>query len=165
MGQCLRVVEAVATSEESRVSLSKIDPNGVNDVLFKDEVIKVFALEVTDGDTVAILINVGKCIWKTSVRLRGIDTPEMKAGKDRLPEEKIAAQKARAFLQSLIPPSTYQQICIKDRDKYGRLLADIILSNGKNVSEVMVKNGYARVYDGTKKADWTLAELTSGPYR
>ena len=48
-----------------------------------------------------------------------------------------------------------------DRDKYGRLLRYVILDDGTNVNEAMVRRGYAHVYDRfnfTLKPRFKLAE-------
>ena len=39
-------------------------------------------------------------------------------------------------------------------DKYGRLLITIYDQNSENVSEILIKNGFGRSYDGGHKKKW-----------
>lgn len=90
---------------------------------------------IPDGDTV-LLTN------GTWVRLTGIDTPE--TGKDGQPGQYYAA-KARTALQKLL---TGQELVLQypghnKQDRYKRHLAEIILPDGTNVNETMVRRGLA----------------------
>lgn len=110
-------------------------------------------VKVYDGDTVTISARI--CITETqstklfrfNVRLRGIDSPEIRTKNDN---ERILGIKARDGLRSLI----MNQIVILehvDYDKYGRILADIVTKDGINVSDWMLSNDYAVKYDGGTK--------------
>jgi micrococcal nuclease len=86
---------------------------------------------VTDGDTIGILRD-GK---EVKVRLDGIDCPEM--GQD-------FGSKAKKFTSNLVFD---EEVIIdqKDTDKYGRIVARVIV-DGKDVSLELVKAGLAWFY-------------------
>ena len=90
-----------------------------------------------------------KKIYRFSVRLKGIDAPEIK-GKTQ--EEKNAAITSRNALREKIHGEI---VLLKDvkKEKYGRLLANIYFNN-TNVNEWMLTNNYAIPYDGGKKTDF-----------
>lgn len=96
---------------------------------------------------------------RIGVRIRGIDTPEIRG---KCPEEKTSAKAARDFLNGFLRGS--DNIKIKSpvmvklddvqRGKYFRIIADIV-AEGKSISELMTKHGYAVSYNGKgKKRDW-----------
>lgn len=108
---------------------------------------------VIDGDTVAVQVQ----IWpgvnaETSIRLRGVDTPELRG---RCDEEKRLAREAKGYMEKLLPKSSIVKVRNLRPDKYaGRHDADIILSDGQSVAYVLVAAGLARNYDGGKRAEW-----------
>lgn len=89
-------------NHQPAIDLSKVDPNTVSDAPFKDQIITAFLFDCHDGDTIKVLVNVNGVLLKFSLRLLGIDTPEIMAGAGKLPEEKLAAIKARDYLASLL---------------------------------------------------------------
>jgi len=128
--------------------LEVIDPKTVPKVPFQNEFKHARIEEIYDGDTV-----------------KGIDTPEIKQGEGRLPEERQAAIKVRDYMRSLFPKNI-AKICIRDWDKYGgRILGELYLQSGESVSDILIHGGWARPYHGEKKKEWTLDELTKQPFR
>lgn len=110
-----------------------------------------------DGDTITVDIPGVHTFFgnNISVRVRGIDTPEIK-GKTGC--EKDWGRTAKKLVQSELKNAKRidLQINYKNRlDKYGRLLANVIYDK-KNLADVLVKNHMAVPYDGgTKpKVDW-----------
>jgi len=106
---------------------------------------KAKVISVYDGDTIRADISLGCGIWlhNESLRLYGIDTPEMRG------EEREQGLIARDFLRDKI---LGKEIFIKTRKdktgKYGRLLATIFqVEEGTpfyvNINELLVKEGYA----------------------
>jgi endonuclease YncB( thermonuclease family) len=88
-----------------------------------------------------------------SLRVLGVDTPE-KGGRAQCPSEDALAQKASAFTKDAVAKAKVIQFEIKDHDKFGgRVLGDVIL-DGQRLSELLIKNGYARAYFGEKKQSW-----------
>jgi len=123
-------------------------------------------VKVYDGDTITVatpLDNTRAPIYCFPVRLRGIDSPEIRG---KTPEEKAAATKSRDALAAKI---MNQMVFLQniDMEKYGRVLADVFLEeheigsgSGKlekqSISEWMLENHYAVAYNGgTKKVVWT----------
>ncbi len=99
-------------------------------------------VRVVDGDTIDVMIS-GK---KERIRLIGVNTPE--TVDPRKPVEcfgKEASNKAKSLL-------TGKKVFLEkddtqgDKDKYGRLLRYVLLSNGTNVNLSMIKDGYAYEY-------------------
>ena len=95
-----------------------IDPKMVPKVPFQNEIKHARIEEIYDGDTVKIIVLFGDVPVRFSLRILGIDTPEIKQGEGRLPEERQAAIKVRDYLRSLFPKNI-AKICIRDWDKYG----------------------------------------------
>ena len=100
-------------------------------------------VRVIDGDTVEAEIDLGFDVWlKSPVRLYGINAPELKG------VTLEAATQSKNFLTDYLftlPGKTVLQTHGKDKDKYGRVLGTL-LKDGKNVSEVMLTEGFAVVY-------------------
>lgn len=121
-------------------------------------------IRVYDGDTITIAarlrvddIDIPK-LFRYSVRLRRIDSPEKKTKNKK---EKELAIQSRDALSDLIMGKVVLLENV-EYDKYGRLLAEILTEDRVNVSDWMLKGGYAVEYDGGTKhrpAEWTDAEV------
>ena len=122
-----------------------------NTIPFIPPVSKGKVVKVYDGDTITVASKIlgSKKIYRFSVRLNGIDAPEIK-GKTQ--EEKNAAIISRDVLREKI---LGEIVLLKDvkTEKYGRLLATVYLNN-INMNEWMLTNNYAIPYDGGKKTDF-----------
>jgi endonuclease YncB( thermonuclease family) len=111
-------------------------------------------VSVYDGDTIKVNIKsyppiVGQ---KISIRISGIDTPEIRA---KCYKEKKLAIKARELVKSILlnSTSTIELRNIK-RGKYFRLVADVYI-DGKSVADTLITNNLAvRYYGGKKIKDW-----------
>ena len=105
-------------------------------------------IKVYDGDsiTVAAKLHESFSVNRFSVRLNGIDTPEMRAQNEN---EKKRAFIAKDFLEKRI---LNQTVYLEDvgLEKYGRLLATVI-HDGNNINEMMIENNHAYRYTGGKK--------------
>jgi len=122
-----------------------------NTVEFLLPIKKGIVIKVYDGDTITIAFKLPypeSPIYRKSVRLNGIDTPEIK-GKGVSDKEKVLAIRARDFLASLIMNKEIELRNISN-EKYGRILADIYLDD-IYINDLMVKEGYAVKYDGGTK--------------
>jgi endonuclease YncB( thermonuclease family) len=84
---------------------------------------------VTDGDTLTVLLN-GRAAM---VRLLGIDAPE---------KGQPYGQRAKQFTASLAFGQTVT-VWTQERDRYGRLLAEVILPDGRSLNQELVRAGYA----------------------
>jgi endonuclease YncB( thermonuclease family) len=107
-------------------------------------------LLVNDGDTFKARIEVWPGVEvQTAVRVRGIDTPEIKG---KCQSEKDAALRARERLRSLLTGDV--SVSNIELDKYaGRVDADV-RAGGVNVADVLVAEGLARRYNGGVRQPW-----------
>lgn len=108
---------------------------------------------VLDGDTFAARVGVADDVDITvRVRLINIDTPEMNG---RCEFESKMARRARGRLEKLLPRGAKIELeNIKD-DKYlGRIDANAILSDGRDVGDVLVREKLARKYSGGRRQSW-----------
>lgn len=111
-------------------------------------------IKVYDGDTITIATLLPydgyNTIFKFSVRLNGIDTPEMK-GKNVSEKEKTAAKYVQKIVEELLLNKIVKLQNIQN-EKYGRLLADVYLGEN-SINNLLLQMGYAVPYDGgTKKS-------------
>jgi micrococcal nuclease len=111
-------------------------------------------IRVIDGDTLKI-----EAKWlpdplpkQISVRLNNIDTPE-KGARSQCESEQILSAKATEFTKTKVKESKKQEVIIYKFEKYGRLLADIVLDN-KNLSKMLIDSKLARPYYGGTKQSW-----------
>jgi len=110
-----------------------------------------------DGDTLTVDIPGVHPFFgqNLKVRVRGIDTPEVK-GKNTC--EKDQARSARRLVEAELKHAKRidLKISYQDKlDKYGRLLAEVVY-DGKNLAQVLLQNRLAVRYEGKKKQaiDW-----------
>jgi len=137
------------------------------DIKWEDTIEFTFPIEggrvikVYDGDTITIASKLpfnDSPLYRLSVRLNGIDTPEIK-GKSE--DEKTAAKQARDALAVLIL-NKYVTLKNIQSEKYGRILADVYLGE-LHLNEWLLKERYAVKYDGgTKKqpVSWLKYRIT-----
>ncbi len=122
--------------------------------------IRADVIRVIDGDTLAVRADIwiGQTV-EVSVRIRGIDTPELRG---LCPEEKALAASARDLLAELAGPAV--AIVNIENDKYGgRVVADVRSSSGVDLALAMTDRGYARAYDGRgPRADWCQTASIGG---
>jgi endonuclease YncB( thermonuclease family) len=102
---------------------------------------------VHDGDTVICSIDLG---WHISVlsavRVDGLAAPELSTQ---------TGKAARDFALQLLPPGIGVTIVSKKllgtTEKYGRVLADVLIPPGKSFAEAMIEAGHGKPWDGTGK--------------
>ncbi len=106
-----------------------------------------------DGDTMTVkILTPNDPLYGTSepVRLKGIDTPEIRGN---CIEEIRLAEKARIRLNQLCynKPVLLKYVC---RDKYNRLLADVFCG-GLDVTAILLREHLGVAYSGhTQRIDW-----------
>lgn len=114
--------------------------------------IRAEVIRVIDGDTLAVRADIwiGQTV-EVSVRIRGIDTPELRGP---CPEEKALAAAARDLLAVLAGPVV--AIVNVENDKYGgRVIADVTSVGGGDLARSMIERGYAQTYSGRgPRPDW-----------
>lgn len=105
---------------------------------------KAIVVEVYDGDTCTVDIDLGLHTWikGEKIRLVRINAPELK-GNDR-----TKGLKSRDYLRSLILDKEVFIETIKDKkEKYGRYLGEIWLKESENkfinINDLMVKDKFA----------------------
>ena len=116
---------------------------------YSDTINDFTIVKVRDGDTFVINIeNVPDVFGKEiAVRIRGIDTPEIK---DKREEIRNIAIKAKEELERLLTSGEKVILYNLGRDKYFRLLASVKVGD-IDVSEYLIKKGLAKSYDGGAK--------------
>lgn len=108
---------------------------------------------IFDGDTLAADIAVADgVIINARVRLINIDAPELHGGCEY---EINLARRATERLAALAPVGASVELAnIKD-DKYlGRIDANVILPDGRDLGDVLVADGLARYYSGGRRVSW-----------
>ncbi len=107
-------------------------------------------IRVVDGDTLLVEAQP----WpqqkmEVYVRVRGIDAPELKSKCEAI---RSAGMDARHALETLAAQSSRIQLTRISGDKYfGRIVADVILSDGHSVADGLLLAGLVRTYDGGRK--------------
>lgn len=106
---------------------------------------KAKVLEIYDGDTIRVELNLGfGLIWRGSdnrgieIRLFGLNTPEIKGS------EKEKGTISRDKLREQILGKEITIKTIKDsKEKYGRYLGIIIKEDGTNINDWLISEGLA----------------------
>lgn len=97
-------------------------------------------IEIVDGDTVNCIIELGLDVQKKEkVRMIGLDAPEKKTDEGK----KVALEVKKQLLGKEVLIRTIAD----KREKYGRLLAEIIVGE-VNYNQFMIKSGMAKPYNG-----------------
>jgi micrococcal nuclease len=106
-------------------------------------------IKIYDADTITVAcICAGQeGIYRISIRLMGIDAPEMRDGN---PDIKIRAYAARDALRDRIMGKIVHVEVAHIKEKYGRILADVFLGE-EHINEWLITNGHAVRYNGGKK--------------
>ena len=107
-----------------------------------------------DGDTITVNLKgqhplFGKDI---GVRVKGVDTPEIK-GKTQCEKEKAKA--AKEYVSKRLKSASSINLVNVSRGKYFRIVADVIV-DGENLADGLISKGFAVYYDGGRKpsSDW-----------
>jgi micrococcal nuclease len=106
-------------------------------------------IRVYDGDTIWVDLDLGFGIWlrNQSIRLKGIDTPEVRGS------EKIKGRVSRDRLIELLESAerdsslTIQTTKDKQKGKYGRILGEVFIENEKrSLNQILLDEGLAVEY-------------------
>jgi micrococcal nuclease len=114
--------------------------------------VRASLIRVIDGDTVEADVHVwpGHTV-RVSVRLRGIDAPELRAGCEA---EKTAALHARDVLAGLLEAGAFHVRNVAGDKFFGRVVADIETPEGEGIADRLLTAGIVRPYDGKARASW-----------
>ena len=110
-----------------------------------------------DGDTINVEAAVWPDLdWTGSVRVRGVDTPEIRG---LCEQEKQLALLARDYVRDLL---TDESVILTDieNDRYGgRVVAHVELESGESLADLLIAGGYGRAYDGGVRQSWCGADF------
>lgn len=115
---------------------------------------------IYDGDTFSVSINqwpaiIGKNI---PVRLKGVDTPEMKGA---CYQEILKAREAKKFTVQRLRSAKKVELKNMSRDKYFRIDADVFI-DGKDLAQELINNRLGVAYSGGIKMDWCAPSIKKG---
>lgn len=98
-----------------------------------------------DGDTFFVKLNATHKVFSNElgVRLRGVDTAEMRGGSK---EEKILANKAKMFTKNILENAKKIQLCKCKPGKYFRIICDVRTDKVSSLSDALLLNNLADPY-------------------
>ena len=102
-----------------------------------------------DGDTITFNLPglhpiIGE---KISIRVNGIDTPEIRG---KCEKEKYDAKQAKEMVADILKDAEKINLKNMERGKYFRIAADVIVDE-ENLADMLIEAGIAVRYDGGKK--------------
>ena len=115
-----------------------------------------------DGDTCTFTLPGVHLLFgeKISVRIAGIDTPEIKG---TCQQETALAMQARNLVRRMLGQAHHIDLLDAERGKYFRIVARVV-ADGKDVGQTLIDHGIAVKYDGGKKTkDWCADDLSHRP--
>lgn len=109
-------------------------------------------VRVIDGDT----LSAEALLWPgnrlaVTVRLRGIDAPELKS---RCWRERRAARVARAALEGIVGHGWVAISNVSGGKYYGRVLADVTTLDGTALAPALLALSVVRPYSGGRRDGW-----------
>lgn len=151
----------------------------ISDKYVYDEYIPALVTNVYDGDTITVkFYRTGDLVTEESVRLYGIDTPEVVVrDKDTKVEnlEEVCGRFVRDYVRDLVKLGNghcFIKIHSGSIDKYGRPLCSIYLESKTyditqypkleeciHLNAKLVENKYAKMYFGGTKDKWNAEQL------
>lgn len=128
-----------------------LNAQSLEDISFGNAVVSEVT-SIYDGDTFRANIKDYPAIigYRMSIRIAGVDTPEIKGKCER---EKDLASKAKQLTVSMLRNAKLIELRNIKRGKYFRLLADVYVDD-VSIADKLINNGYAVRYDGGTKIDW-----------
>lgn len=138
-----------------------IPADDIVNVPYKGKQIKARLLHIIDGDTVCVAIHCGHPL-KLSVRLIGIDTPELHPKHVDEVGEAIAAEKVKQYVIKLFQNRELIDIKLLKNDKWGgRYVGHVYLDSGECLSQHLIEKGYGKKYDGRAKSPWVASDFAA----
>jgi endonuclease YncB( thermonuclease family) len=107
---------------------------------------------VVDGDTLAVRVTV----WlgqelSVLVRVRGVDAPELRS---RCADERMRAVNAAAALSQVVGERPVMLRRVEGDKYFGRVVADVSTSAGRDLGDALLAGGFARAYAGGARRPW-----------
>ena len=108
---------------------------------------------VLDGDTVKVEARVWPgLIAQTNVRVRGVDTPEIRRPKCG-EYERRRGRAARDFVRGVIGEQVW--LVNVTHGKFGRrVVASVLLADGRDLATLLLATGHALPYRGGRRPKW-----------
>lgn len=166
MGACVSlgsILQNACSSNDNLTSkqikaLKDASINNTNEETY--DFVKAKVIKVYDGDTFQIAaFHRGKLI-RFTVRLYGVDTPEMDSKDERLHAKAAAAAEftRTCLLDKIVDIQVITNTRVYDRSsrgrivkgKYGRLLANVYI-NGRSLTETLINHDFGIAYFGGSK--------------
>ena len=125
----------------------------------------VVVVKIVDGDTVDVDIDLGfgVTLRDERVRIMGIDTPESRT-KDKV--EDLFGEAAKERLKVLMKDGG-KLITTEDRKgedmkgKFGRILGDFRIGDGRKITDILIEEGHAVAYFGGSKEEVQAKHLVN----
>lgn len=107
-------------------------------------------ISVIDGDSIKVSVrSLFPPLNRMSIRLRGVDTPELHTPK--CAKERELAITAKKFLEGEISKAKVIDFRDLNWDKYGGRVLSTVYIDGVDISSKLIENGYAIKYFGDRK--------------
>ena len=141
------------------------DKSNIGNTTMENNEYDVVVIKVVDGDTVDVDIDLGFgiCLKDERVRIMGIDTPESRTS-DRV--EDLFGEVAKSRLKVLMKDGG-KLITTEDRKgedmkgKFGRILGDFRIGDGRKVTDILIEEGHAVAYFGGSKEEVQAKHLVN----
>ena len=139
---------------DEQLELLKSATINIPEFSLKNKKILCNVVDVYDGDTVKVVFFTNNILHRWTVRLKGINTPEMRPSLKLEGREMVIenAKKSRDFLKSLFKQSNNLVYILCDIfGKYGRLIGTFFINEHESTFEESINNnmiisGYAQQY-------------------
>lgn len=143
---CLLSFACISASSKQKVKKVPVPEKTYGEVIVKE------VTSIYDGDTFTVNLKdyppiIGERI---SVRIYGIDTPELR---DNRPEVRDLALRAKQTTVAELRGAKIIKLKNMRRDKYFRILADVEV-DGRSLAKTLLEGGYAQPYYGETKPKW-----------
>lgn len=132
--------------------LNSLNINQVKKFSFENYETVIKIIKIIDGDTITAIFKFKDEFYKSNFRINGIDTAEIHSTNEN---EKKFALDTKLYLSNLIINKNLKAKFL-NFDKYGRILINIYLDNNELLSDILIKGGFAKKYNGGTKEKWDL---------
>jgi endonuclease YncB( thermonuclease family) len=113
-------------------------------------------VRVDDGDTVVVSVPAwaNTPFGQMPIRISGIDTPESSRAHAKCAHEITLGKAATIYAKTLAKPGDPVTLTYHGLDKYARIDGALTLKDGRDWAGIMLKQGFAAVYNGKTKQSW-----------
>lgn len=144
----------LVTIRKYRKIPKNLDASELN--VFYPKLVRGRVIKVYDGDTITVASRIpiiGNEIFKFSLRLNRLDTPELRTNNlvEKEYSNKIRDKLSEKIMNKMI------EIKVVKTDKYGRYLCEIRYKK-ENINDWLLDNKYAVKYDGKKKREFDIRD-------